>query len=54
MPCADSRVISGDACASDYVELHKEFKEFLDVYSNNVLEHFERPWIAASNLEQLF
>ncbi len=47
-------MISGDACASDYIGQHEEFKEFFDViYSNNVFEHFERPWVAASNLTQL-
>ncbi len=53
-PTADERVLSGDACASGFVSSHPEFREKFDaIYSNNVFEHFERPWVAASNLTQL-
>jgi SAM-dependent methyltransferase len=51
---SDSRVISGDACDPAYVEKNASFSEFFDViYSNNVFEHFARPWIAAANLTRL-
>lgn len=54
LPTTDDRVLSGDACAPDYVDNHPEFRGKFDViYSNNVFEHFERPWVAASNLTQL-
>jgi len=54
MPTDDSRVISGDACSEAYLSEHKEYREYFDViYSNNVFEHFQRPWVAASNLAQL-
>jgi hypothetical protein len=54
LPAADSRVISGDACELGYAEQHESFREFFDViYSNNVFEHFERPWVAAQNLTKL-
>lgn len=53
-PASDSRVISGDACDPAYVEKNASFSEFFDViYSNNVFEHFARPWIAAANLTRL-
>lgn len=53
-PASDERVLSGDACDPGYVDKHPEFQEKFDViYSNNVFEHFERPWVAASNLTQL-
>jgi SAM-dependent methyltransferase len=53
-PGPDSRVLSGDACSPDYCDRHPEFIEKFDViYSNNVFEHFNRPWIAAANLTKL-
>jgi len=53
-PTTDSRVISGDACDPTYVEMHESFRGFFDViYSNNVFEHFAKPWIAAANLTEL-
>jgi SAM-dependent methyltransferase len=53
-PDEDIRVISGDACSPDYLTQHRRFKGFFDViYSNNVFEHFERPWVAADNLAQM-
>lgn len=53
-PTTDSRVISGDACDPKYVETHESFRGFFDViYSNNVFEHFAKPWIAAINLTEL-
>lgn len=54
LPSSDSQVLSGDACDPDYVDKHPEFRERFDViYSNNVFEHFNQPWIAARNLTQL-
>jgi SAM-dependent methyltransferase len=53
-PSKDTKVISGDACDPHFVEKHERLREHFDViYSNNVFEHFERPWVAASNLAQL-
>jgi SAM-dependent methyltransferase len=54
LPSSDSKVIFGDACDADYVSHNESFRGFFDViYSNNVFEHFEKPWIAAANLSQL-
>lgn len=54
LPSSDSQVLSGDACDPEYVDKHPEFLERFDViYSNNVFEHFNQPWIAARNLTQL-
>ena len=54
LPGTDRRVLSGDACDPGYVDRHPAYREKFDViYSNNVFEHFERPWIAADNLVQL-
>ena len=54
MPSEDERVLSGDACDPGYVEAHPEFRERFDiVYSNNVFEHLERPWIAVRSLTAL-
>ena len=50
-PAADSCVIGGDACAENYTQENERFRGFFDViYSNNVFEHFQRPWVAAANL----
>jgi SAM-dependent methyltransferase len=54
LPASDEQVLSGDACDSAYVDRNPQFRNKFDViYSNNVFEHFERPWIAADNLVQL-
>jgi SAM-dependent methyltransferase len=54
LPADDAQVLSGDACAPDYLERNPAFLGKFDViYSNNVFEHFQRPWIAAANLEKL-
>jgi SAM-dependent methyltransferase len=54
LPGIDERVLSGDACYPSYVDHHPTYREKFDViYSNNVFEHFERPWIAADNLTKL-
>lgn len=51
---AEHRVLLGDACDVNFSVSHPEFIEQFDViYSNNVFEHFERPWIAADNLTKL-
>ena len=54
LPSSDSQVLSGDACDPEYVDKHPEYREKFDViYSNNVFEHFNQPWIAAQNLTKL-
>ncbi len=54
LPADDERVLSGDACDPAYLDQHPAYREKFDViYSNNVFEHFERPWIAAANLNAL-
>ncbi len=48
------KIITGDVCASDYLEKNKEFHNFFDaVYSNNVFEHLNRPWVAVENIYHL-
>lgn len=45
------KIITGDVCASDYMNNNKEFRDFFDIiYSNNVFEHLNRPWIAVENI----
>ncbi len=49
-----ANIITGDICRSDYMKEHQEFKEFFDVvYSNNVFEHLDKPWIAVENIYQM-
>lgn len=53
-PSDQARVLSGDACSREFLAANQNYVEFFDViYSNNVFEHFERPWIAAENLEKM-
>jgi SAM-dependent methyltransferase len=53
-PEAKHEVLIGDACDLNFSLHHPEFIEQFDViYSNNVFEHFQRPWIAAENLTKL-
>lgn len=53
LPAGD-RVLSGDLCAPSFLDAYPEFPSSFDiVYSNNVFEHFARPWIAAENLLRL-
>lgn len=48
---AEDHVLAGDLCDRDFLTSYPDFRESFDiVYSNNVLEHFARPWIAAENL----
>jgi SAM-dependent methyltransferase len=48
---AGDHVLSGDLCGRDFLNTYPQFRESFDiVYSNNVMEHFARPWIAAENL----
>ncbi len=48
---AGETVLSGDLCSRDFLKAYADFRESFDVlYSNNVFEHFARPWIAAENL----
>ncbi len=44
-------IITGDVCTSDYLEKNKNFVGFFDViYSNNVFEHLNKPWVAVENI----
>lgn len=48
---AGENVLSGDLCDPAFLEKYRHMQDSFDVvYSNNVFEHFERPWIAAQNL----
>ena len=54
LPADSEQVLSGDVCDPAYVDNHPQFCARFDViYSNNVFEHLERPWLAAANLEKL-
>ena len=44
-------VIYGDICSDNILDGNPGYKDFFDViYSNGVLEHLKRPWIAAKNI----
>lgn len=48
---AGPSVLHGDMCSTDFLNDYADKIGTFDViYSNNVLEHFERPWIAAANM----
>ncbi len=47
-------VIFGDICDENFLDAHRQYLDKFDVvYSNNVFEHLEKPWIAAANLLKL-
>ena len=49
-----SKVILGDICKTDFMDLHKDqLGEFDVIYSNNVFEHLEDPFCAAQNIWKL-
>jgi SAM-dependent methyltransferase len=51
---AGPNVLAGDLCTDAFLQDYPEFVDSFDVvYSNNVFEHFNRPWIAAANLLKL-
>lgn len=51
---AGENVLAGDICSQAFLDDHAGYLEFFDViYSNNVLEHLRRPWIAAENLSKM-
>lgn len=44
-------VLHGNLCNREFLESYKDYAGAFDViYSNNVFEHFDRPWIAAEIL----
>lgn len=46
-----SNVLHGDICDPAFLETYRDSLGSFDVvYSNNVFEHFERPWVAAEIL----
>jgi SAM-dependent methyltransferase len=48
---AGPNILSGDICTGKFLESYPDFPNSFDiVYSNNVFEHFSRPWIAAENI----
>ena len=48
---AGPNVLFGDLCDPAFRETYAAQSSSFDIlYSNNVLEHFERPWIAAQNM----
>lgn len=51
---AGDNVLHGNICDRTFLDTYADFKESFDViYSNNVFEHFDRPWIAAEILLDL-
>ncbi|HWY61210.1 MAG TPA: methyltransferase domain-containing protein [Rhizomicrobium sp.] len=51
---AGGHVLAGDLCHPEFLAAYPHFRESFDIiYSNNVFEHFARPWIAADNLLRL-
>lgn len=47
-------ILIGDICDDAYLDSRNEFINFFDViYSNNVFEHLEKPWIAAENISRM-
>lgn len=52
-PGADN-VIYGDICTTDFLNnWQKQIEQFDTIYSNNVFEHLEKPWLAAENIFKL-
>ncbi len=53
LPAGD-HVLSGDICDVQFLEHYRDFIDRFDViYSNNVFEHLEKPWVAAEVLFKL-
>jgi SAM-dependent methyltransferase len=51
---AGDHVLAGDICNLSFLERYKAFVGRFDViYSNNVFEHLEKPWVAAEVLFNL-
>lgn len=51
---AGERVLYGDICSKHFKDAYKEKKGFFDlIYSNNVFEHLNKPWIAVENINYL-
>jgi hypothetical protein len=51
---AGENVLFGDICSLDFQAKYPEKMEFFDViYSDNVFEHLEKPWIAVDNINFL-
>lgn len=48
---AGPNILHGDVCDVGFLESYRDFQNSFDVvYSNNVFEHFARPWVAAEVL----
>lgn len=51
---AGPNVLVGDICDAQFSDRHPDVAGTFDVvYSNNVFEHFEKPWIAAQEILKL-
>jgi len=51
---AGDHVLTGDICDRDFLNRYSDFRGKFDIiYSNNVFEHLEKPWIAAEVLYDL-
>ncbi|MBC7861460.1 MAG: class I SAM-dependent methyltransferase [Bacteroidia bacterium] len=47
-------IITGNFCEPGFMEEHENFRDFFDViYSNNVFEHLNRPWVAIENIYRM-
>ena len=53
LPAGDN-VLFGDICSHEFKNKYKGKECFFDViYSNNVFEHLNKPWVAAQNIDFL-
>lgn len=53
-PGEASNILTGDICNEDFLRDNRKFLEYFDViYSNNVFEHFKKPWVAVANIMKM-
>ena len=47
-------MVIGDICVNEYLTENKDFIDFFDViYSNNVFEHLQNPFVAMKNINKM-
>lgn len=53
-PNEKKNTIFGDICDAQYLDDKENYLDYFDViYSNNALEHFKKPWVAARNMVRM-
>ena len=50
----ENKMVIGDICVNEYLTENKDFIDFFDViYSNNVFEHLQNPFVAMKNINKM-